>query len=197
MIRCNLGKHRVWASILAVAVGMALVVAACETPLPQDEALELSVAAAEEDASGRLATAVESGWITQEWADGIAARLGALGERLRAGVGERGLTEEEARARYFRAELDMVGRAIRTRVGAGEMTVEEGRAAYGGYRELMGEAAREAERASGDRSGDRERLAAARAELARAVEAGEITGEEAAARWDALMERVGRERTGR
>jgi len=76
MIRTSLGKHRAWASALAATAALALIVVACETPLPQESTdADLSLAAAEDEVPARLTTAVESGWITQAQAEGIGERL--------------------------------------------------------------------------------------------------------------------------
>jgi hypothetical protein len=149
MIRSTLGKHRLWASALAAAAGAALLVVACEMPVPQEQQdlSDPSLSVTEAEASGRLATAVESNWISQEQADGITEVLDAAGQELRAAIAAGEMTEREARGRYLRVELGTFGRVIRERVAAGQLTEHEGQAAYQGYLGLMG-AGREESRAN-------------------------------------------------
>lgn len=96
MIRSTIGKHRARASVVAATAGGALIVVACETPMPQELA-GLSLSVAETEASGRLATTVASNWITQAQADRIARHLRETAERLHNAVRAGRIAEEEAR----------------------------------------------------------------------------------------------------
>ncbi len=142
MIRATFAENRIWAAALAAAAGVALLVVACETPVPQEprDLIEPSLSVTEAEASGRLATAVESNWISQEQADAIADSLDTVAEELRAAVAAGEMTEREAIGRYIRMEAGQFGRAIRMisiSIAIGTMTEHEGQAAYQSYLGLL------------------------------------------------------------
>jgi beta-lactamase regulating signal transducer with metallopeptidase domain len=174
MIRSTVGKHRVWASVLAAAAGVALLVVACETPVPQEsqELADVNLSVTQTEAAGRLATAVESSWITQGQAGGITDALDDAVPGFRRAVAAGEMTELQAIGRYVRMEVGEVGSAIRTRVAEGAMTEHAGQAAYQGYLGLI---------RAGKEDGGRDRASSLRVRLAVAIDSNWITREQAGA----------------
>jgi len=121
--------------------------------------------------------AVEAGRITGEQAR---ERLAGMRERM----GQEQATESGVRERYA-----AVGRELRAAVAAGTITEEQARERMVAMRERMAAAARGA----GERESvtlTREQIGQIRAELAAAVEAGRITGEQAKERMAGMRTRM-------
>jgi len=186
MIRSTFAKNRVWAAALAAAAGAALLVVACETPVPQEsrDVANANFSVTQTEVAGRLAAAVESNWITREQAGAIAEEMRGVQHRLQASVEAGEMTREEASDGYRRAEYGAFAKAVRERVAAGALTEKQGRAAVEAYVVAGVTTEHEAQLAYQDPVGEvRERrgVDALRGRLLIAVESSWITREQAGA----------------
>lgn len=184
MIRSATKRHRAWATALAATAGIALIVLACDTPIPQEpDALAVELASAECPDGGELREAVAAGEMTAE--EARAVMEGCAAER---GDGRGRGGRWEAAGRIMNA-LEVEGARLREAAETGEMTAEEAREAYWAF---LGTSVREAVGA-GEMTAEEGRGMVMRVRLGAAVESGEMTREEAR---EAYRERMARARDG-
>ena len=132
MIRSTLRKHRVRAAALAATAGAALIVLACETPIPSDADLQ-TAANFECLDGGQIREAVAAGTMTAQEGQALhqrcnqdsdrAADGGGVRSRLGGAVRQGWITREQAGAIY--QELNAEEHRLQEAVAAGEMTREE------------------------------------------------------------------------
>jgi hypothetical protein len=140
MMRSKIGAHRAWASVLAATVGVALIVVACETPVPSEVELDEKAVAAVAQVDclegGAIREAVAAGEMTVEEGRALYAKCTEAGEReVRGGIrGRLGTAVREGwitreQAGVVVRELEIEGRRVREALSVEEMTAEEAKLA--------------------------------------------------------------------